>query len=113
MAVEKFSKIKQLVSKIGHGLSYMNEKLVKPIIIPAVMQFNGFIPGEGQIMKGIEARSSVLDAFSEQGYKYDAKDKFMDLMDDPYLRNLPIKSLNRLIKLPRKQIMRLRKLLRC
>ncbi|KAA6390557.1 MAG: hypothetical protein EZS28_013918 [Streblomastix strix] len=66
-------------------------------------QFSGIIPGGVLIMKGIEAGSSALDAFNGQGSKQDAKDKFNDLMDDPYLRNLPIESLSRLIKLRRGQ----------
>ncbi|KAA6378281.1 MAG: hypothetical protein EZS28_026191, partial [Streblomastix strix] len=99
MAVGIFHKIKQLVSKVGHGLSWVNDHVVKPYVLPAAKQFSGIIPGGGLIMKGIEAGSSALDAFSGQGSKQDAKDKFNDLMDDPYLRNLPIESLSRLIKL--------------
>ncbi|KAA6359235.1 MAG: hypothetical protein EZS28_045238, partial [Streblomastix strix] len=99
MAVGIFHKIKQLVSKVGHGLSWVNDHVVKPYVLPAEKQFSGIIPGGGLIMKGIEAGSSVLDAFNGQGSKQDVKDKFNDLMDDPYLRNLPIESLSRLIKL--------------
>ncbi|KAA6358599.1 MAG: hypothetical protein EZS28_045874 [Streblomastix strix] len=99
MAVGVFHKIKSLVSKVGKGLSWVNDHVVKPYVLPAAKQFSGIIPGGGLIMKGIEAGSSALDAFNGQGSKQDVKDKFNDLMDDPYLRNLPIESLSRLIKL--------------
>ncbi|KAA6388019.1 MAG: hypothetical protein EZS28_016454 [Streblomastix strix] len=85
--------------KIGHGLSWVNDQIVKPIVLPATKQFSGFIHGGGLIMKGIEVGTSALDALNGQGSKQDAKDKFNDLMDDPYLRNLSIESLSRLIKL--------------
>ncbi|KAA6369051.1 MAG: hypothetical protein EZS28_035421, partial [Streblomastix strix] len=99
MAVDIFSKFKSLVSKVGNGLSWVNDHVVKSYVLPAQKQFNGFITGGGLIMEGIEAGSSALDAFRGQGSKQDAKDNFNDLMDDPYLRNLPIESLSRLIKL--------------
>ncbi|KAA6395862.1 MAG: hypothetical protein EZS28_008609 [Streblomastix strix] len=99
MAVGIFSKIKSLVSKVGKGLSWVNDQVVKPYGLPSAKTLSGIIPGGGLIMKRIEAGSSALDAFSEQGSKYDAKNKFNDLMYDPYLRNLPIESLSILIKL--------------
>ncbi|KAA6403281.1 MAG: hypothetical protein EZS28_001190 [Streblomastix strix] len=80
MAVGIFSKIKSLVSKVGKGLSCVNDKIVKPIVLPAAKQLTGFIPGGGLIMKGIEAGSSALDADNGQGSKQDAKDKFNYLM---------------------------------
>ncbi|KAA6337204.1 MAG: hypothetical protein EZS28_052810, partial [Streblomastix strix] len=51
------------VSKVGHGLSWVNDHVVKPYVLPAAKQFSGIIPGGGLIMKGIEAGSSALDAF--------------------------------------------------
>ncbi|KAA6361861.1 MAG: hypothetical protein EZS28_042612 [Streblomastix strix] len=99
MAFEIFSKIKSIVSKIAHGLSWVNDKKIKPIVLPVVKQFVAFIPEVGSIMKGIEVGSSALDAFNVQGSKQDAKDKFNGLMDDLYLQNLPIESLRILIKL--------------
>ncbi|KAA6389488.1 MAG: hypothetical protein EZS28_014985 [Streblomastix strix] len=96
-------KIKSVVPKVGKGLSWVNDKIVKPIVLPAAKQFSGFLPGGGLIMKGIEAGSSTLDAFNGYGSKQYAKDKFTDLMDDPYLCNLPIESLRRLIKLHKNQ----------
>ncbi|KAA6382366.1 MAG: hypothetical protein EZS28_022106 [Streblomastix strix] len=92
-------KNRALAQKIGHGFKWMNDKIVKPIVLPAAKQLSGIIPGGGLIMKGIEAGSSALDAFNGYGSKQDAKDKFNDLMDDPYLRNIPIETLNRLTKL--------------
>ncbi|KAA6387393.1 MAG: hypothetical protein EZS28_017082 [Streblomastix strix] len=66
VAIGIFSKIKSFVSKIGHGLSWMNEKIVKPIVTPEVKQFSGLMQSVAQIIKGIEARSSALDAFNGQ-----------------------------------------------
>ncbi|KAA6393655.1 MAG: hypothetical protein EZS28_010817 [Streblomastix strix] len=81
------------LSKVGKGLSWVNDKIVKPIVLPAAKQFSDLISDGGLIMKGIEVGSSALDAINGQGSKYDSKQKFIDLMDDAYLRNLPIESL--------------------
>ncbi|KAA6384272.1 MAG: hypothetical protein EZS28_020201 [Streblomastix strix] len=98
-----FTKIKSLVSKIRYGLSWVKDKIVKPYVLRAEEQFNGFIPGGGLVMKGIEARSSALATFNGYRSKQDAKDELNDLMDGPYLRYLPIDWINRLIKLSGRQ----------
>ncbi|KAA6373116.1 MAG: hypothetical protein EZS28_031358 [Streblomastix strix] len=99
MAVGIFSKFKQFLSKVDKNLSWVNDHVVKPYILPAAKQYGGFVPGGGFMTKGFEAGSSALDAFNGQGSKQDAIDKFNDLMNDPFLRNLPIESLSRIIKL--------------
>ncbi|KAA6348591.1 MAG: hypothetical protein EZS28_051974 [Streblomastix strix] len=99
MAIGIFHKIKQLASKVGKGLQWVNDKVVKPVVLPAIMQFSGIIPGGGLIRKGIETGSSALDAFYGQGSQQDFKEKYNDLLEDTYLRNLPIDQLSRLIKL--------------
>ncbi|KAA6401635.1 MAG: hypothetical protein EZS28_002838 [Streblomastix strix] len=93
------NKIKLLISKVGKCLSWVNNHVVKSYVLPAAKQFSGLPPGGSFVTKGIEAQSSAPDAFNVQGSKQEAKNKFNDLMDDPYLRNLPIESLSRLIKL--------------
>ncbi|KAA6383831.1 MAG: hypothetical protein EZS28_020639 [Streblomastix strix] len=104
MAVRIFSKFKLLVSKVNYDLSWVNHFVVKTYILPSAKQFGGLVPGGGIITKGIEAGSSALDAFNGQGSKQDANDKFNDLMSDPFLRNLLIESLSRIIKLGRGQL---------
>ncbi|KAA6404294.1 MAG: hypothetical protein EZS28_000180 [Streblomastix strix] len=85
-------------SKVGKGLQWVNEKVVKPVVLPAMKQFSGIIPGGGLIRKGIETGSSALDAFYGQGSQQDFKEKYNDLLDDPYLRNLPIDQLTKAIQ---------------
>ncbi|KAA6369800.1 MAG: hypothetical protein EZS28_034672 [Streblomastix strix] len=67
MAVGIFSKIKSLVSKVGKGLSWVKDRVVKPYVLPAAKQLSDIIPVGGLIMKGIDAGSSALNAFNGQG----------------------------------------------
>ncbi|KAA6402943.1 MAG: hypothetical protein EZS28_001536 [Streblomastix strix] len=53
-------------SKVGKGLQQVNDKVVKPVVLPAMKQFSGIIPVGGLIRKGIETGSSALDAFYGQ-----------------------------------------------
>ncbi|KAA6401508.1 MAG: hypothetical protein EZS28_002969 [Streblomastix strix] len=101
MAVGIFSKIKTLAQKIGHGLQWVNDKIVKPYVIPAANLIAPALgPAGGMITKGISLGSSTIDAFGGKGSKQKVKENFNDFRNDTFVKqNLPIESLSRRIKL--------------
>ncbi|KAA6358613.1 MAG: hypothetical protein EZS28_045860 [Streblomastix strix] len=62
MAVGIFSKIKQLVQKVGKGLQWANDNVYKPFIKPFAKPILGALGPVGQIIgKGLDVASSFLD----------------------------------------------------
>ncbi|KAA6358591.1 MAG: hypothetical protein EZS28_045882 [Streblomastix strix] len=62
MATGIFSKLKELDQKIGHGLSQVNDKVVKPYVLPiANLIAPALGPVGGLIIKGINLGSSAFD----------------------------------------------------
>ncbi|KAA6353666.1 MAG: hypothetical protein EZS28_050807, partial [Streblomastix strix] len=62
MAVGIFSKIKQLVQKVGKGLQWANDNVYKPFIKPFAKPILGALGPVGQtIGKGLDVASSFLD----------------------------------------------------
>ncbi|KAA6380660.1 MAG: hypothetical protein EZS28_023813 [Streblomastix strix] len=96
-----FSKIKQLVQKVGKGLQCANDNVYKPFIKPFAKPILGALGPVGQtIGKGLDVASSFLD------YSYGAdkngqfRQDFETLRNDEYLRQkLPIDIQSRRIQL--------------
>ncbi|KAA6367655.1 MAG: hypothetical protein EZS28_036817 [Streblomastix strix] len=87
MAVGIFSKIKQLVQKVGKGLQWANDNVYKPFIKPFAKPILGALGPVGQtIGKGLDVASSFLD----YGYGADKNGQFRQdfetLRNDEYLR---------------------------
>ncbi|KAA6394451.1 MAG: hypothetical protein EZS28_010018 [Streblomastix strix] len=101
MAVGIFSKIKQLVQKVGKGLQWANDNVYKPFIKPFAKPILGALGPVGQtIGKGLDVASSFLD----YGYGTDKNSQFRQdfetLRNDEYLRQkLPIDIQSRRIQL--------------
>ncbi|KAA6397477.1 MAG: hypothetical protein EZS28_006997 [Streblomastix strix] len=103
MAPGIFSKLKKLVSVVGKGVSWMNDKIVKPIkpITNALLQSLG--PAGSMVAKGISVGSSAVDALfglnkykSKQQFKQD----FKTFRQDDYLRQkVPINIISKCIQL--------------
>ncbi|KAA6358503.1 MAG: hypothetical protein EZS28_045970, partial [Streblomastix strix] len=89
MAVGLFSKLKALAQKIGSGLSWVNDKIVKPYVLPAANLIAPALgPVGGMITKGINLGSSAIDAFGGKGSKQKVKDNFNDFRNDTMNRFL-------------------------
>ncbi|KAA6401338.1 MAG: hypothetical protein EZS28_003128 [Streblomastix strix] len=73
MAVGVFSKIKQLVQKVGKGLQWANDNVYKPFIKPFAKPILGALSPVGQtIDKVLDVASSFLD----YGYGADKNGQF-------------------------------------
>ncbi|KAA6392190.1 MAG: hypothetical protein EZS28_012280 [Streblomastix strix] len=86
MAPGIFSNLKKLVSVVGKGVSWMNDKIVKPImhITTALLQSLG--PTGRIVAKGISSGSSAIE--------------FKTFRQDDFLRkNVPIDLISNLVKL--------------
>ncbi|KAA6359361.1 MAG: hypothetical protein EZS28_045112, partial [Streblomastix strix] len=86
MAVGLFSKIKAIAQKLGTGLQWVNDKIVKPFIIPTANLIAPALgPVGGMITKGISLGSSTIDAFGGKGSKQKVKDNFNDFRNDTFV----------------------------
>ncbi|KAA6380505.1 MAG: hypothetical protein EZS28_023968 [Streblomastix strix] len=98
-----FSKLKKLVSVVGKGVSWMNDKIVKPIkpIINTLLSSLG--PAGSMVAKGISVGSSAVDALfgpNKQQSKQQFRQDFKTLGQDDYLRRkVPIDIISNRIKL--------------
>ncbi|KAA6381552.1 MAG: hypothetical protein EZS28_022920 [Streblomastix strix] len=95
MIVGIFTKTKAPFQKIGHGLSCVNDRTVKPQLLPTANSLAPALgPVDGMITKGINLVSSTIDAFGGKESKLKVKDKFNDFLNDTYVQqNLPVEQL--------------------
>ncbi|KAA6391143.1 MAG: hypothetical protein EZS28_013326, partial [Streblomastix strix] len=89
MAAGIFNKLKKLISKVGKGVSWMNDKIVKPImpVTNALLQSLG--PAGSMVAKGISAGSSAVDALwgpNKQQGKQQFRQDFKTFRQDDFLR---------------------------
>ncbi|KAA6365230.1 MAG: hypothetical protein EZS28_039244 [Streblomastix strix] len=87
MVVGIFSKIKQIVQKVGKSLQWANDNVYKPFIKPFAKPILGALgPISQTIGKGLDVASSFLD----YGYGADKNGQFRQdfetLRNDEYLR---------------------------
>ncbi|KAA6386401.1 MAG: hypothetical protein EZS28_018075 [Streblomastix strix] len=101
MAVGIFSKIKQLVQKVGKGLQWANDNVYKPFIKPFAKPILGALGPVGQtIGKGLDVASSFLDYGQGADKNGQFRQDFETLRNDEYLRQkLPIDIQSRRIQL--------------
>ncbi|KAA6387365.1 MAG: hypothetical protein EZS28_017106 [Streblomastix strix] len=103
MAAGIFNKLKKLVQVVGKGDSWMNDKVVKPImpITNALLQSLG--PAGSMEAKGISAGSSAVDALfgpNIQQSKQQFKQDFKIFRQDDFLRQkVPIDIISKHIQL--------------
>ncbi|KAA6372643.1 MAG: hypothetical protein EZS28_031829 [Streblomastix strix] len=96
-------KLKKLVQVVGKGVSWMNDKIVKPImpITNALLQSLG--PAGNMVAKGIRVGSSAVDALfgpNKQQSKQQFRQYFKTFRQDDYLRkNVPIDIISKRIQL--------------
>ncbi|KAA6404435.1 MAG: hypothetical protein EZS28_000056 [Streblomastix strix] len=70
MVVGIFSKLKALAQKIGHGLSWINDHVIKPIVLPAENLITPTLgPVGGMITKGINLGLSAIDVIGRKRSK--------------------------------------------
>ncbi|KAA6398845.1 MAG: hypothetical protein EZS28_005623 [Streblomastix strix] len=89
MAPGIFSKHKKLVSVIGKGVSWMNDKIVKPIMPITNALLSSLGPAGSMVAKGISAGSSAVDALfgpNKQISKQQFRQDFKTFRLDDYLR---------------------------
>ncbi|KAA6359923.1 MAG: hypothetical protein EZS28_044550, partial [Streblomastix strix] len=102
-----FNKLKKLVQVVGKGVSWMNDKVVKPImpITNALLQSLG--PAGSMVAKGISAGSSAVDALfgpNKQQSKQKFSQDFKTFRQDDYLRQkVPIDVISKRIQLLRNE----------
>ncbi|KAA6390162.1 MAG: hypothetical protein EZS28_014315, partial [Streblomastix strix] len=102
MAPGIFSKLKKLVQVVSKGVSWMNDKVVKPImpITNALLQSLG--SAGIMVAKGISVRSSVVDALfgpNKQQSKQQFRQDFKTFRQDDYLRKkVPIDIISKRIQ---------------
>ncbi|KAA6387920.1 MAG: hypothetical protein EZS28_016557 [Streblomastix strix] len=103
MAAGIFNKLKKLISKVGKGVSWMNNKIVKPImpITNALLQSLG--PAGSMVAKGISVGSSAVDAIwgpNKQQSKQQFRQDFKTFRQDDFLRKkVPIDIISKRIQL--------------
>ncbi|KAA6404467.1 MAG: hypothetical protein EZS28_000018 [Streblomastix strix] len=103
MAPGILSKLKKLISVVGKGVYWMNDKIVKPImpIINALLSSLG--PAGSMVAKGISVGSSAVDALfgpNKQQSKQQFRQDFKTFQQDNYLRkNVPIDVISKRIQL--------------
>ncbi|KAA6370435.1 MAG: hypothetical protein EZS28_034036 [Streblomastix strix] len=88
MAAGIFNKLKKLVQVVGKGVSWMNDKVVKPITPITNAFLSSLGPAGSMVAKGISVGSSAVDI----GFK--------TFRQDEYLRkNVPIDIISKRIQL--------------
>ncbi|KAA6386113.1 MAG: hypothetical protein EZS28_018363 [Streblomastix strix] len=103
MAAGIFNKLKKIISVVGKGVSWMNDKVVKSImpIINALLQSLG--PAGTMVAKGISVGSSAVDALfgqNKQQSKSQFRQDFKTFRQNDYLRKkVPIDLINKHIQL--------------
>ncbi|KAA6358366.1 MAG: hypothetical protein EZS28_046107, partial [Streblomastix strix] len=98
-----FNKLKKLISVVGKGVSWMNDKVVKPIMPITNALLSSLGPAGSMVAKGISAGSSAVDALfgpNKQQGKQQFRQDFKTFRQDDYLRkNVPIDIISKRIQL--------------
>ncbi|KAA6390510.1 MAG: hypothetical protein EZS28_013962 [Streblomastix strix] len=98
-----FSKLKKLVQVVGKGISWMNDKIVKPIMPITNALLSSLGPAGSMVAKGISVGSSAVDALfgpNIQQSKQQFRQDFKTLRQDDYLRKkVPIDITSKRIQL--------------
>ncbi|KAA6315544.1 MAG: hypothetical protein EZS28_055403 [Streblomastix strix] len=103
MAAGIFNKLKKRISVVDKGVSWMNDKVVKPImpITNALLQSMG--PAGSMVAKDISVGSSAVDALfgpNKQQGKQQFRQDFKTFRQDDYLRKkVPIDIISKRIQL--------------
>ncbi|KAA6362563.1 MAG: hypothetical protein EZS28_041909, partial [Streblomastix strix] len=96
-------KHKKLVSVVGKGVSWMNDKIVKPIMPITNALLSSLGPAGSMVAKGISVGSSAVDALfgpNKQQSKQQIRQDFKTFRQDDYLRRkVPIDIISNRIKL--------------
>ncbi|KAA6385062.1 MAG: hypothetical protein EZS28_019411 [Streblomastix strix] len=102
MASGIFSMLKKLIQAVGKGVSWMNEKVVKPIMPITNALLSSLGPAGSMVAKGISAGSSAVDALfgpNKQQSKQQFKQDFKTFRQDDYLRQkVPIDIISKRIQ---------------
>ncbi|KAA6369460.1 MAG: hypothetical protein EZS28_035013 [Streblomastix strix] len=98
-----FNKLKKLIQVVGKGVSWMNDKIVKPIIPITNALFQSLGPAGSMVAKGISVGSSAVDVLfgpNKQQSKQQFRQDFKTFRYDDQLRkNVLIDIINNRIKL--------------
>ncbi|KAA6377682.1 MAG: hypothetical protein EZS28_026789, partial [Streblomastix strix] len=98
-----FNKLKKLVQVVGKGISWMNDKVVKPIMPITNALLSSFGPAGSIVAKGISVGSSAVDALfgpNKQQSKQQFRQDFKTFRQDDYLRKkVPIDIISKRIQL--------------
>ncbi|KAA6372848.1 MAG: hypothetical protein EZS28_031626, partial [Streblomastix strix] len=98
-----FNKLKKLVSVVGKGVSWMNDKVVKPIMPITNALLQSLEPAGSTVAKGISAGSSAVDALFgpyKQQSKQQFRQDFKTFRQDDFLRQkVPIDVISKRIQL--------------
>ncbi|KAA6399673.1 MAG: hypothetical protein EZS28_004806 [Streblomastix strix] len=84
-----FNKLKKLVQVVGKGISWMNDKVVKPIMPITNALLSSLGPAGSMVAKGVSVGSSAVDALfgpNKQQSKQQFRQDFKTFRQDDYLR---------------------------
>ncbi|KAA6359934.1 MAG: hypothetical protein EZS28_044539, partial [Streblomastix strix] len=111
MAAGIFNKLKKLVSVVGKGVSWMNDKIVKPIMPITNALLQSLEPAGSMVAKRISVGSSAVDALwgpNKQQSKYQFRQDFKTFLQDDYLRKkVPIDKISKQIQLFGDELLRI------
>ncbi|KAA6364557.1 MAG: hypothetical protein EZS28_039916, partial [Streblomastix strix] len=100
---DAITKLKKLVQVVGKGVSWMNDKIVKPIMPITNALLSSLGPAGSMVAKGISAGSSEVDALfgpNKQQSKQQFRQNFKTFRKDDYLRKkVPIDIISKRIQL--------------
>ncbi|KAA6377799.1 MAG: hypothetical protein EZS28_026676 [Streblomastix strix] len=103
MAAGIFNKFKKLVYVVGKGISWLNDKVVKPIMPITNALLQSLRPAVSMVAKGISVGSSAVDALfgpNKQQSKQQFRQDFKTFRQNDYLRKkIPIDIISNRIKL--------------
>ncbi|KAA6383527.1 MAG: hypothetical protein EZS28_020948 [Streblomastix strix] len=98
-----FNKLKKLISVVDKGISWMNDKVVKPIMPITNALLSSLRPAGSMVAKGISVGSSAVDALfgpNKQQSKQQFRQDFKTFRQDDYLRQkVPIDIIGKRIQL--------------
>ncbi|KAA6372512.1 MAG: hypothetical protein EZS28_031961, partial [Streblomastix strix] len=97
-----FNKLKKLIQVVGKGVSWMIDKVVKPIMPITNALLSSFGPAGSMVAKGISVGSSAVDALfgpNKQQSKQQFRQDFKTFRQDDYLRKkVPIDIISKRIQ---------------
>ncbi|KAA6388736.1 MAG: hypothetical protein EZS28_015734, partial [Streblomastix strix] len=98
-----FNQLKKLIQVVDKGISWMNDKVDKPIMPITKALLQSLEPAGGMVAKGISVGSSAVDALfgpNKQQSKQQFRQDFKTFQQDDFLwKNVPIDIISNRIKL--------------